>query len=93
MVEQRLCSFCGKEIEPGTGKMYVKKDGTFFLFCTNKCQKNMIGMKRVPRKITWTRAYAATKARNIKIGEDIKTEKAKDAAEAQAQAKALPPAQ
>ncbi len=91
MVEQRLCSFCGKEIEPGTGKMYVKKDGAFFLFCTNKCQKNMIGMKRVPRKITWTRAYAATKARNIKIEKDIKTEK--DLEKVQAEAKALPPAQ
>jgi large subunit ribosomal protein L24e len=87
MVEQRICTFCGKEIEPGTGKMYVKKDGTFFLFCTNKCQKNMIGMKRVPRKVTWTRAYAATKARAIKIEKDIQT--SKDAAEA----KALPPAQ
>ena len=21
------CSFCGKDIEPGTGKIYVKKDG------------------------------------------------------------------
>ena len=61
MVEMRVCSFCGKEIEPGTGKMYVKKDGTVFLFCTNKCSKNMIDMKRVPRRITWTRAYAREK--------------------------------
>jgi large subunit ribosomal protein L24e len=82
MVEQKLCSFCGKEIEPGTGKMYVKKDGTFYLFCTNKCQKNMIGMKRVPRKVTWTRAYAATKARAAKVEKD-----------AQGEQKALPPAQ
>lgn len=61
MVELRVCSFCGMEIEPGTGTMYVKKDGTVFLFCTNKCSKNMIDMKRVPRTITWTRAYTREK--------------------------------
>ena len=38
MVEKRSCSFCGNEIEPGTGKLYVKKDGTVFYFCKNKCQ-------------------------------------------------------
>lgn len=61
MVEMKVCSFCGREIEPGTGSMYVKKDGTVMLFCTNKCSKNMIDMGRVPRKITWTRAYAREK--------------------------------
>jgi large subunit ribosomal protein L24e len=61
MVEQKLCSFCGKDIEPGTGKMYVKKDGTVFLFCSNKCNKNMINMRRVPRNVEWTKAYAQKK--------------------------------
>ena len=40
MVEMRKCSFCGSEIEPGTGKIYAKKDGTVLNFCKNKCQKN-----------------------------------------------------
>ncbi|MFA5314243.1 MAG: 50S ribosomal protein L24e [Methanomassiliicoccales archaeon] len=61
MVEQKLCSFCGANIEPGTGKMYVKKDGTVYMFCTNKCKKNMIELGRVPRTTEWTRAYAQTK--------------------------------
>ncbi|NLX47653.1 MAG: hypothetical protein GXY70_05760 [Euryarchaeota archaeon] len=61
MVEQHLCSFCGEQIEPGTGKMYVKKDGTVMLFCTNKCYKNMVELKRVPRNVTWTKAYATKK--------------------------------
>ena len=56
MVEQHLCTFCGEQIEPGTGKMYVKKDGTVWLFCTNKCYKNMIELGRIPRRTTWTRA-------------------------------------
>ena len=58
MVEKRVCSFCGNEIEPGTGKMYVKKDATIFYFCSNKCQKNMLKLKRVPRRVKWTKRYA-----------------------------------
>jgi len=55
MVERRICSFCGNEIEPGTGKMYVKKDGTMYSFCTHKCYENMIQLRRIPRRTRWTR--------------------------------------
>ncbi|MEM3058793.1 MAG: 50S ribosomal protein L24e [Methanomassiliicoccales archaeon] len=54
MVERRICSFCGHEIEPGTGRMFVKKDGTIYMFCTSKCYKNMVFLKRVPRRTEWT---------------------------------------
>jgi large subunit ribosomal protein L24e len=54
MVDKRTCSFCGQDIEPGTGKMYVKKDGTRYLFCSGKCQKNLVGLKRVNRNVRWT---------------------------------------
>ena len=57
MVERRVCSFCGNEIEPGTGKMYIKKDATTYLFCSSKCQKNMIVLKRNPRKVRWTKRF------------------------------------
>ena len=58
MVERRKCSFCGAEIEPGTGKLYCKKDGKVFHFCKMKCQKNMIKLKRVPRRVRWSKQYA-----------------------------------
>ncbi|MDR2623959.1 MAG: 50S ribosomal protein L24e [Methanobrevibacter sp.] len=51
----RVCSFCKKEIEEGTGKMYVKKDGSIYFFCGSKCEKNMIKLKRVPRKVKWVK--------------------------------------
>lgn len=54
MVDKRNCSFCGQDIEPGTGKMYVKKDGTRYHFCSGKCQKNLVGLKRVNRNVRWT---------------------------------------
>ena len=58
----RKCSFCGASIEPGTGKMFVKKDGTILFFDTNKCYKNMIELKRVARTTEWTEKAAIEKA-------------------------------
>lgn len=55
MVDTYICSFCGETLEPGTGKMFVKKDGTILFFCSSKCQSNF-KLKRVPRRVTWTKA-------------------------------------
>ncbi|HDD04869.1 50S ribosomal protein L24e [Nanoarchaeota archaeon] len=49
------CSFCGKEIEPGTGIMYVRNDGKIFYFCSSKCEKNMLKLGRKPKKVEWVR--------------------------------------
>ena len=65
----KVCSFCGAPIEPGTGKMFVKKDGTVLLFDKNKCYKNMIELKRVPRTTEWTDKAASEKAIRIKSAE------------------------
>jgi large subunit ribosomal protein L24e len=56
-MEKKTCTFCGTDIEPGTGKMYVKKDGTKWNFCSNKCQKNLVVLKRVNRNVRWTKAF------------------------------------
>ena len=61
MPAKHICSFCGKEIEPGTGKMYVMRNGTVYYFCSSKCQKNMLKLRRIPRKIRWTEAYRKEK--------------------------------
>ena len=55
MVEQHVCSFCGHQLEPGTGKMFVKKDGSIFFFCRSKCENNH-KLGRVPRRVEWTNA-------------------------------------
>jgi large subunit ribosomal protein L24e len=95
MVERRVCTFCGSEIEPGTGRMFIKKDGTVSNFCTSKCFKNLIQLGRVPRRTTWTRYYErekqirmkgaptpvaeAPKARKVKKGEAKPDEKKEEA--------------
>jgi len=66
MVERRVCTFCGVEIEPGTGRMYVKKDGVTYNFCSSKCFKNLVELGRVPRRVTWTRYYEREKSIRLK---------------------------
>lgn len=55
------CDFCRKSIEPGTGKMFVRKDGKVFDFCSSKCEKNMLKLGRKPRTTRWTVEYAEVK--------------------------------
>jgi large subunit ribosomal protein L24e len=55
------CTFCGAAIEPGTGKMYIKRDGTVHHFDSAKCQRNMVGLGRVNRHVKWTQAAANAK--------------------------------
>lgn len=47
------CSFCKKELKPGTGQMFVKKDGTAHFFCSKKCRVNLLKMKRNPAGKKW----------------------------------------
>jgi large subunit ribosomal protein L24e len=56
------CNFCGAPIEQGTGKMYIKKDGTVLYFESSKCQRNQVGLGRVNRNVPWTKAAAQAKA-------------------------------
>ena len=36
MPERRICTFSGEEIEPGTGMMFVRRDGSILWFKNSK---------------------------------------------------------
>jgi large subunit ribosomal protein L24e len=55
------CSFCNENIEQGTGKMFVKNDGKIFYFCSKKCEKNMLKLKREPKNVRWVSKKKAKK--------------------------------
>ena len=40
------CSYCSKEVSKGTGTMYVFKTGDINYFCSMRCYKNGIVLKR-----------------------------------------------
>lgn len=48
------CSFCEGSVQKGTGKMFVKKEGTIHYFCSSKCEKNF-AMGRERKKLKWAR--------------------------------------
>lgn len=62
-------SFSGKEIPPGTGIMYVKKDGRILHFLNRKEEKNMIHLGRKPRTTTWTEEYRKEKVQRAAAAE------------------------
>lgn len=52
-----VCNFCGVEIKKGSGKIFVKDNGTILNFCSMKCEKNMLKLKRDSRKFKWTTSF------------------------------------
>jgi len=43
--------------------MFIRKDGTVYLFCSHKCQSNLLTLGRVPRWTPWTQAFRRATAR------------------------------
>ncbi|MEZ0289496.1 MAG: 50S ribosomal protein L24e [Sulfolobales archaeon] len=56
MVLIRRCNYCGYEITPGEGIMYVTNKGEILWFCSSKCFKNF-RLGRDPRRLPWTKSY------------------------------------
>lgn len=52
------CSFCGNDVEQGTGMMFVKKDGKVSYFCSMKCEKNTLKLGRRALNLKWTKTGA-----------------------------------
>lgn len=53
MVDTRSCDYCGSEIEPGTGTMFVRVDGEVIHYCSSKCENNA-DLGRAARNLEWT---------------------------------------
>ena len=61
----KSCNFCDRPVAKGTGTMLALNNGTVFWFCSSKCKKNMMVLKRDPRKLKWTKKY-------VKVGIKVK---------------------
>jgi large subunit ribosomal protein L24e len=89
MVVKRTCSFCAGEIEPGTGMMFIKRDGAVFHFCSSSCRKQQLHLGRVGHRLKWTRAHALRRqteqtsaaGRAAKLAASLAAEKAAKPAE------------
>ena len=59
------CVFCGTEQESFLGTYLMKNDGTSSYYCSRKCIKNHLVLKRDRRKIKWTEAFRLSKDRRL----------------------------
>jgi large subunit ribosomal protein L24e len=57
------CAFCGHEESPYKGVHLINNDGSISFFCSGKCRKNALNLRRDKKKIKWTEAYRITKDR------------------------------
>lgn len=55
------CTFCGKEEQPFKGVHLICNDGTISYFCSSKCRKNSLKLRRDKKKLKWTIFYKASK--------------------------------
>ena len=55
MPKFRRCSYCGSDMEPGSGWMYVSKRGDILWFCSSKCRKNYLKLGRPAVRQAWVR--------------------------------------
>jgi len=55
MPKSRACDYCGDDIEPGTGTMLVRTNGSTVYYCSAKCEKNA-DLGREARDLEWTAA-------------------------------------
>lgn len=51
------CQFCGSEVLPGTGTLFVTKEGTPLLFCGSKCEKHRFKLGRRGIRTRWTKKF------------------------------------
>ncbi|GGN90289.1 MULTISPECIES: 50S ribosomal protein L24e [Haloarcula] len=78
MPQTRECDYCGADIEPGTGTMLVRNDGTTIHFCSSKCENNA-DLGREARNLGWTES--GYNASGEKQAEDESATEAADADE------------
>src|SRR3989344_4548809 len=56
------CSFCGTEIEKGTGMIDVEKIGKVHNFCSSKCERN-VDLGRKAKHVRWTQEFRKLKGK------------------------------
>ncbi len=65
------CIFCKANIEKGTGKIFVMKDGRAIDLCSNKCEKNMFKLGKKNTELKWVTKKSEAEKKKELIEEEI----------------------
>jgi large subunit ribosomal protein L24e len=84
MPRTRECDFCGADIEPGTGTMFVSRDGTTTHFCSSKCEKNA-DLGREARDLEWTASGRPEEVEEVEETEETEAAEETETADADAE--------
>ena len=49
------CTFCKQNYEFPRGLTLILNDGNILYFCSGKCRKNMLHLKRDNKKVAWVK--------------------------------------
>mgnify|MGYP001317866503 FL=1 len=60
------CSFSGKDLPKGRGRMLIKNNGRVLYFINSKAMKNFLNLGRKSLKTKWTADYKKNK--EIRLG-------------------------
>lgn len=55
------CVFCGKDKDAFRGLHLIRNDGSITYFCSSKCRRNALNLKRDKRKVRWAEAFHITR--------------------------------
>jgi large subunit ribosomal protein L24e len=55
LLKMPRCSFCKKNYEFPRGLSLVLNDGNILYYCSSKCRKNMLKLRRDNKKVNWIR--------------------------------------
>ncbi|WP_049979818.1 50S ribosomal protein L24e [Halolamina rubra] len=90
MPQNRSCDYCGDDVEPGTGTMFVRTNGSVIHYCSAKCEKNA-DLGREPRDLEWTEEggdHGVEEAVEATESEEPETEAVEEEAEAESETEA-----
>jgi len=54
------CSFCKQNYEFPRGLTYILNDGNILYFCSSKCRRNQLKLKRDNKRVNWVRKAGET---------------------------------
>ena len=59
------CVFCGCEQDDYMGTYLIRNDGSMNYYCSSKCRKNHLKLKRDRRMLKWTEAFRDSRVKRI----------------------------